>query len=171
MGAGTLYFLTVQSAISASTGQTYLQALSNMENRANMVASSGLGQFAKLQPIGGSGGSGTDLYVVETPLGGGSMQRYGPNNGVSNAVDESNNIYEYEVVSSYSVGPFMNLSMLPFVGNVPGVGSPVQLSMTTHRIVEHPNGLAGGSGGSGGGVITGTGSGLPFIPPAGSTAN
>ena len=142
MGAGTLYFLTTQCALAAGSASTYGQALTNVEQKSNEIASSGLGQFAKLQPVGGSNSSGIDLFVVVTPISSSSPTTVGPNTPYTGTVDTNTNVYEYEVRATYDVGPFMNLSNLPFVGDVPGIGSPARLTMVGNRHVEFTGGLS-----------------------------
>ncbi len=142
MGAGTLYFLVVQCGVAASGASTYSQALTNMEAKSKEIAATGLGKFASLAPVGGFNGSGTDLYVIETSVSGGDPTKHGPNTPLTGTIDPNSNVYEYEVRATFNVGPFMNLSALPFVGTVPGIGSPVRLSMTADRHVEFTEGLS-----------------------------
>ena len=70
------------------------------------------------------------------------------------SVDTVANIYELSVTSTYSVAPLINLSAVPILGAVPGLGQPVTLTFTANRPVEHPGGLqtvAAATGGAFGG--------------------
>lgn len=148
MAAGTQYILTVNAASRAGTATTYGDALAAMATAANEVTVSGFGRFGKLQPVNGFSGSGTDLFIQVTPIGGaGSTTNYGPNTPFAGAVDPSANVYEYQVRSLFDVGPFVNLGGFPFIGDVPGVGRPARLSFVANRLVEFDQGLAlGGNG-------------------------
>ncbi|MBZ0187294.1 MAG: hypothetical protein K8F91_13690, partial [Candidatus Obscuribacterales bacterium] len=119
MGAGTQYLLTKECVSSAGVSSDYGTALASMESTANKIASSGFGQFAKMAPIAGYSGSGTDLYIVRTPIATGNSVTYGPNSPFAGIVNNTN-IYEYQVRSTFDLGPFLNLSAVPFIGTVPG---------------------------------------------------
>ncbi len=171
-GAATLYFMTIQGAVSAGDSATYAEALNAMESTINNIKSSGLGQFANLVPVGGYSGTGANLFVIVTPTGGGSgSTHYGPNTPFVAVLDTDNNIYEYQVRTTYDVGPFLNLSCLPFVGGVPGIGAPARMNFVAHRHVEAIDGLAvGGPGTDAGGGdpspggLPGPGGGPPTTP-------
>lgn len=166
MGAGTQYLMTVQCAGGAGASTTFNDALSAMDREAVLFANSGFGQFAKLHPVGGHNGTGTDLYLIETSLAGSNSLAYGPNTGGPAALNSNNNVYEYQVRSTFDVGPFVNMASMPWVGDIPGVGRPARLSFVAHRNCEFTEGLAmgatgvpivaaGGSGSSGGSSGTG----------------
>lgn len=146
MGAGTQYLMTKQCASAAGSSTTYRDALLAMEREANLFVNSGFGQFAKLRAVGGYSGTGTDLYVIETNLTGGS-RTYGPNTQVTTAIDTANNVYEYQVRSVFDVGPFTNLSAVPWINTVPGVGRPARMTFVAQSLAEFTDGLALGAGG------------------------
>jgi hypothetical protein len=52
-GYAALAFLGQQCAVQASNATSYQQALVEMKTQANTIAGSGIGQFAKLAPVGG----------------------------------------------------------------------------------------------------------------------
>lgn len=174
MAAGTQYILTVNAATRAGTATTYGDALTAMAASANEITASGFGKFGKLQPIAGFSGSGTDLFIQVTPLGGGSTTNYGPNTPFAGAIDPNANVYEYQVRSIFDVGPFVNLGGFPFIGNVPGVGRPARFSFVASRMVEFDQGLAMGGNGTGlagaGGGGSGGGSG-PIASSGGGTGS
>lgn len=142
MGYASLYYLTSQCASEASTSSSYTDARTKMQTRATQITSSGIGQFAKLVPIGGSAGTGTDLYITVTDINAKTTQEYGPNTGFVGAVDETNFIYEYTVRATFNVGPFLNLSGIPFIGAIPLIGQAVPVRCFAHRAIEHTSSLS-----------------------------
>lgn len=146
MGYAVVYLTAKQCASSAGSSQTFNDALSSSETTARTIAANGFGQFAKVQPVGGFNGSGMDLYTVNTDLNTLVSNVQGPNTPYVGIVDADRNTYEYQTVVTYDVGPFLNLSSLPFVGGVPGVGSPARLSATAQSHVENLIGLNPGGG-------------------------
>lgn len=157
MAAGTQYLLTVECAGRAGTAATFEDALTSMERTSNEISSSGFGRFGKLQPIAGYSGSGTNLFINVTRLNNGGTLVYGPNLPYAGIIDKSNRVYEYQVRSTFDVGPFVNLSLFPFIGDVPGVGKPARLSFVANRTVEFADGLA--MGGNGTALASGGGNG------------
>lgn len=176
MAAGTQYLLTVECASRAGNAATFEDALTAMERTSTEITTSGFGKFGKLQPIAGYSGSGTNLFINVTRLNNGGTLVYGPNVPYAGIIDKSNRVYEYQVRSTFNVGPFVNLSMFPFINDVPGVGKPARLQFVANRTVEFADGLAmggngtvlasGGRGGSGGGYPLGGGSGGGGTLPA-----
>lgn len=179
-GASVVYFVAGQTAISAGNAASYPSALDQVQSTANTLASSGFGQFAKLQPVGGYNGCGVDLYTTQTSVTSSNVTTSGPNTPLAVNPDTSNNLYSYDTVATYDVGPFVNMGAMPFIGGIPGVGKPARLTFNASRNIEHPDGLtgigsvsnppAGGSGPSagGGGMTTpnpGGGGGPTVIPP------
>lgn len=141
-GIGTGYLAAKQAAGRASTQSTYSEALAVVQQESAYFVSSGFGQFAKLAPIGGAGGSGMDLSVVATPYGGGSSPtEYTANSPIPTTADPNTNTYEYKVRAQFNVGPFMDLSSLPWIGNVPGLGPPAPMNFSATGSVEFPEGL------------------------------
>ena len=164
MGYGTVYFAAKQCASSAGTSLSYSDALVKASQTASTLTSSGIGQFSKLVPVAGSGGSGMDLFILETNVASQTSSSYGPNTPMSGSVNDGC-LYEYQTVLTYDVGPFLPLGSLPFVGDVPGVGSPVRMTCVAHSYIEHTGEIAS-AGGPGGGSGGGTG-GASLPPPPG----
>lgn len=154
-GAATVWLLTIQCAGTASQAPKYSSMLDDMEQKALAITSSGFGQFAKLKPVNGYRGTGTDLYVVVTNIQDGHAYYFGPNSGFSNWVDPSVAIFEVECRSKFEVGPFLNMSGVPFIGDIPIVGKPASLTWTCSRAIEHLESL--------GPVVHGNGD--PSTPP------
>src|SRR5579883_1061443 len=71
-GAGTAYLCAKQCASRAGTQSTFTDALNVVQQESASFVASGFGQFAKMTPVGGIGGSGINLSVVSTPYGGGT---------------------------------------------------------------------------------------------------
>lgn len=164
MGAAVVAMISNQTVQAAANASGYTQALSSMKNCAVNLRNSGLGKFAKLTANGGYQGCGADLYVVETKLVGTTSKLYGPNSTVPPPIDTVNNVYEYQVRISFTVVPFINMSGIPLVNTIPGVGQPTTLNWTSHSNVEYPEGLVaaglgGGGMGAGNGGIGGGGGG------------
>lgn len=145
-GYASVAFLGQNCAVQASNSPTYAQALTEMRNAATQMTASGIGQFAKLAPVGGYLNSGVDLYIVETDLNSKAVQEYGPNTKLTAPADPTNKIYEFSVRTSYNVGPFLNLASIPFIGGVPLVGQPVRVTTVSHRACEHDDALSYSSG-------------------------
>ena len=144
-GYAALAFLGQQCAVQASNATSYQQALVEMKTQANTIAGSGIGQFAKLAPVGGFQGCGADLWLTETDINTKVVKQYGPNTGLTGGpADPTNKIYEYTVRTSYNVGPFLNLASFPFIGDVPLVGKAVLVSTSSSRSEEHDDSLSMG---------------------------
>lgn len=154
-GAATVALLTTQCAATASQGPKYQTMLGDMEQLALRIAASGFGQFAKLKPVAGYKGTGTDLYVVVTDVQNGTPYYFGPNTGFNNLVDPSVALFEVECRSKFDVGPFLNMAGMPFIGSIPIVGKPARLTWNCSRVVEHLESL--------GPVVRGNGD--PNTPP------
>lgn len=142
-GAATAYMMTRQASITAATAINFPAATSGVVQDMNSWLASGLSKFAKLKPVKGLQGSGINLFIAVTDPGGDVVHNYGPNTPVPPPIDVVNKVYEYEARGTFDVGPFMDLSGLPFVGTFPGIGVPVRMSYTNSRAAEHPEGLSG----------------------------
>ena len=141
-GTGTAYLLAKQAASRASTQSTFTEAVAVVQQESTYFVNSGFGKFAKLAPIGGVGGSGINLSVVATPYGGASSAtEYTANTPIPVAADPNSNTYEYKVRANFNVGPFMDLSSIPWIGTVPGLGPPAPMNFTATGSAEFPEGL------------------------------
>ncbi|MBK9142365.1 MAG: hypothetical protein IPM23_07715 [Candidatus Melainabacteria bacterium] len=181
-GASVVYFVAGQTAISAGNAASYASALDQVQSTANTLTSSGFGQFARLQPVGGYNGCGVDLYTTQTSVTSSNVVTSEPNTPLAVNPDTSNNLYSYDTVATYDVGPFVNMGAMPFIGGIPGVGRPARLTFSASRNIEHPDGLtgigsvsnppAGGSDPPSGGIGVTTpnpgGGGGPTVIPPGS---
>lgn len=141
-GIGTAYLAAKQAASRASTQSTFTEALTVVQQESTYFVSSGFGQFAKLRPVGGAGGSGMDLSVVATPYPGpGSSTESTVNTPMPSAADPDANTYEYKVTATFDIGPFTDLSAVPWIGGVPGLGPPARMNFVATGSAEFPEGL------------------------------
>jgi hypothetical protein len=138
---GTVALLTRNAAAAAATSPNYGKALAAAQASVTNDLSGGFGKFSKLTALGGINNSGIDLYIVATALTGSANNVYGPDTPLPIAPDNTNFIYEYRVVSSFTVQPFVNMSAVPFIGNVPVVGASTPFTFTAERAVEDSTGL------------------------------
>lgn len=140
-GYGTGYLCAKQCASRASTQNTFTEAMNVVKQESATFVASGFGSFAKLVPVGGIAGSGIDLYVVSVPYGGGTAVINTKNTPLGTAANPDTNTYEYKVEANFNVGPFMDMSMLPFIGSCPGLGPPARLTFVATGSAEFPEGL------------------------------
>jgi hypothetical protein len=147
--AATVGFISRQTAHQAAVSPSYAVALKAVEREATFMANSCFGKFARLDPIGGVHGCGTDLYVHRTDVKTGEITTYGPNKSCPPPIDKNKYVYEYTTRVNYIVGPFVSMAKAPFVGDIPLVGKPASLNWFTSRLVEYPEGLVGSGFASG----------------------
>jgi hypothetical protein len=147
--ANLLFFLagyTTVSAISqgcvtdAANSATFTEALANVQKRTKAALESSLGKFVKLQAVGGYKNCGVDVYIATTNVANPNIgQFFGPNTGLpagTNA-DSATTIYQYNIRSSFNVGPCINLTGLPLLGDLPMVGKPSTVEISKSRTAEH----------------------------------
>lgn len=141
-GFGTVFFICHQNASIASTQTNFDSVLSALEQSSAHLNSSALARFSRLRPVGGHRGMGSDLFIEVTSWRGDNATRsYGPNAPLTAPVDPSSNIYQVKVCSTYDVGPFLAISTVPLLGEVPGLGKPARLRVAVRRNVEYPQAL------------------------------
>jgi hypothetical protein len=143
-GVATAALIANQCANAAAVSQTYHDAAAACPAAAIQLNSSCLGQFAHLQPVGGLTGSGVNIYISVTNIGSNTTTTYGPNQPLSGSADTSNNIYEYEAQVSYNVGPFISMSAVPIVSQIPMLGKPAPFTFAVQKAAEYPDGLSVG---------------------------
>lgn len=142
MGYANVALLGTQCAVEAANAGSYPDALAKVQAKANAVTASGMGQFARLQPVGGLNGCGVDVYITETDVNTKAIQEYGPNVKMAAAYDPNNKIYEYTVRTTFNVGPFISLGLVPWIGGIPLIGVPATVKATSHRAVEHSEAIS-----------------------------
>ncbi len=145
-GAAVLLMAAHEAASSSASQRRYTDCLTAMQTDVSSFVNGSFGKFVKMRPVGGYGGSGADLFIDASSFVGNASKRFGPNTAVPPPIDLTSNIYECTVVVNCEVGPLLNLSCVPFLGGIPGLGKPVILSMSASRAAEYPRGLEFPSG-------------------------
>ena len=164
----TAYLATNDLAAKAATQASFAQALNAMAVEAYNFQSNSLAQFVKMSPQGGYTGCGDDLYVLATDIGGAGIQSSAADQSLTQTIDTTKNIYEMQVVSSYTVSPLVSMASFPLLGSIPGLGQPVTLSFAASRPIEHPGGMQTATNGGGGATVTPfarIAAGGPGVPP------
>lgn len=141
LSAGMLCMLAHQIATRASQQLTYAEALSSMKSECSRLSGSGWANFLKLQPRAGYQHCGSDLYIESTQIAGSNVQIYGPNTPLPNPPN-ANNVYEFVASTSFQVKPFIAMSGVPIVAQIPALGQPVEIKWSATRAVEHVAGLS-----------------------------
>lgn len=141
-GAVGACLITRQASIVAAGSTSFASAKSGVSSEAANLLKTCFA-FAGLKPVGGIDNNGIDLFINKTSMLDDSVEVYGPNTPVPGMIDLADGVYEYEAISTFDVMPYVNLSSLPFLGTVPGVGCPVRLRFQNVRACEHPEGLSG----------------------------
>lgn len=146
VGTASISLAARQGAAAAAASADYGSGLTAMERDVNQVRNSGFGHFLNLRPIAGSNGCGADLWIEKTDVSSPtSIQFCGPNSKAPTPIDSNAFIYEYCCVASFQVGPLCNLSAVPFIGSIPGLGPPASIRYTAMAAAEYPNGLSSGA--------------------------
>lgn len=144
VGYGTVFFICLQSASTASTQTNFDGSLNALERCAGTLNQSGLARFSRLQPVAGYRGLGSDIFIdVTNWRAGHTSASFGPNTPIPPPIDVSTNMYQFNVRSTYDVGPLLAISGLPVLGDVPGLGRPARITVAVQRQAEYPLGLAG----------------------------
>jgi hypothetical protein len=146
LAAAGVLIMDIQCASSAASAPTFTQALLAVTTQSNQLQSYGISHFMNLQPVGGYENCGIDLYVHASNYRNGPNADFGPNKAPSGPADPETYVYEYSTKASYLVTPWVNLSNVPIVGNIAGLGKPVQLTFNASRAIEDIEGLTAGSG-------------------------
>jgi hypothetical protein len=141
IGFATVQMVAQQAATAAAASSSYTQALAAMTATENNLMNTGFAKFAKIQPVGGYSGSGCDLYVAQTDVISQAITSLGPNTPAPSPIDPKKYIYEYQVKVNFQILPFVNMSGVPFIGSVPGLGAPASVQYAGSRAVEYPEGL------------------------------
>lgn len=150
-GAAVAYFITRQCVSVASTQRSFDAALDGVRSTSSDLLSKGLAKFMHIRPVGGYEDCGVDLYTVAVSfLQQNNVTEYGPNLTITTPLDSQQFVYESSARSTFDVGPFVSMSGIPFVNQIPGLGKPARLSFRVERAIEHPIDYVklGSSGGS-----------------------
>lgn len=156
----TIWYISFQSALNASVQTTFSEALQRLKGRSDQFNSTGFTTMLRMNPKGGYSNCGTDLVIESVDfMDAAKNVKYGPNLAVPPPIDLTNRFFEISANSKYEVAPFVNLSAVPFLKDVPGIGRPLTLTATVSRCAEFPQGLTRGpfaSGTAATGPLTGT---------------
>jgi hypothetical protein len=166
VAGATQYLASNDFVAKAATQPDYPTALNSMANEAYQFQSSGLAQFVHMAANGGYTGCGDDLFVLSTDIASGTVTSSAANQPLGQPINTKNTMYEFSVRSQYSVSPLVNLSAVPLLGAIPGLGKPMEFVFVANRPVEHPGGLQAASGGN----VVGGGSVTPFARVPGNPA-
>ena len=123
----------------------YDASLAAIELESSRLNSSGFANFMHLHPRGGYHATGTDLFVYAVDLARWSNHPCSSDQTrlCTPPIDTSATIYEVQARETYDVGPFVSLASVPFLGDVPALGKPVQFTVNWNRTSEFPQGLSG----------------------------
>ncbi len=133
-----------ECATTAASQRDFDKVLSATYSVATNFVQTGFGSFAKMVPVGGYQSSGVDVYIDASNFRAvGTSQRFGPNTPVPPPIDQNTWVYECTAKASFQVGPAINMSVVPFLSDVPGLGKPATITVSASRAAEHPDGLDG----------------------------
>lgn len=139
--------LSQSCATDAANSASFTEALLNVQKRTNSLVDSSLGKFVKLRPVGGYKSCGVDVYLATTNVANPNVgQFFGPNTGLpaGATADAATTIYQYNIRSSFDVGPCVDLQHVPLIGSMPMVGKPSTVEISTSRMAEHIDCLSSG---------------------------
>lgn len=141
--AGMVTLLVAHQTCTRAAAQTRFDyALDAFGQEAVSMKASPLVTFLRMQPVYGFNGAGADLYVQKTETtSSNKIELLGPNIALVPPIDSSKNVYEFVSQVTYSVPPVFNMSGVPFINQVPGLGRPCHLTFASNKMVEHPEGL------------------------------
>jgi hypothetical protein len=151
-------WLIAQNCVSrAASSIDFTQAMIAVQQECTTMRTSGFGQFAQLQPQQ-AGTAGINLWVdALDPTTGKVAQTYAMNTPVPPPIDTTKYLYEYGVDLEFKQGPFLNMSGVPFIGSIPGIGQPAMVTFKLEQSAEYPAGVVGSGGaGTGGGTPSNT---------------
>lgn len=150
MGIATAQFIGSQAIGKAAVANTPADAVDAMYSELDRLAESNFCKFANITidgtlPLPPSSPSGptlfvprsihaTKLYVVRTNIQ--SQVTEHASAPPPDQFDPNTYIYEYYGVASFRISPFINLSGIPGLGLVPGLGQSYNFRYTAARAVE-----------------------------------
>lgn len=142
LGCGfcTVFLIAQQTASTGSAQTNFEDTLSSVAQAAKTLTESGLGQWLKLKPVGGYDNSGVDVFVetLSYKQNSGQYHLYGPNASAPLPAQPAEYVYSIKTEATFTVAPFTSLGSFPFIGTIPGVGSPATIRISASRAVEEP---------------------------------
>jgi hypothetical protein len=137
----TICLLTQQCVSQAAKQHTYQEALKVASNESQSWLNSPFASFAKLSAVSGYRNSGIDLYVEATDFRTTKVTSFGPNKPIPSPLDPQTFVYELAAASSFEVKPFVDMSKIPVLGGIAGLGQPITLNYRCAKAAEHIAGL------------------------------
>lgn len=148
MSIGTAQFMGMQAVQKAAVANTPADAVDAMYTELDSQANSNFAKFANISIDGayltpppgvfssrsGRMSSITGLYVVRTNIQ--SQVTEHAKAPPPDQFDPNTYIYEYYGVTNFQIRPFINLSGIPGLGLIPGLGQPYVLKFAATRAVE-----------------------------------
>jgi len=142
LSAATVMLTTNYAVGSAASQATYAEALNSVVTTENFMLTSGFAKFAKISATGGFQNCGVDLFTQVSTYGSGNTGLLGPNTPVPTPVNATNQMCEYVAMGHFQIAPFISMSGIPLVNQIPGLGQPLQMNFRAVKMVEHPQGLS-----------------------------
>lgn len=155
LGTGSIALITSQAASKAAVQSTYDKSLTAAGDAASALVNSPLGRFLNIRAAGGYENRGIDLYIIASPVRGGQQNVFGPNTGLPAPPDALDYVYEYSAHSAFEVAPWVSMSGVPGLKEVPGLGKPAPIHFNWCSSIENIQALETGNVASsqgGGGV-------------------
>jgi len=154
-GSATAWLIARECASTAANSIDFDSALLAADQQCTNLTTSGFGKFAQLQPLK-PGRSGVNIWVQSIDATTGAITAtYPKNQGALPPIDTTKNIYEYVAQVEFKVGPFLNMSGVPFIGSIPIVGKPAEVNYITAQSAEYPDGVIGSGSPVGGAAGSG----------------
>lgn len=142
VACASITLLSHQAASRAAAQQNFSEALTYMQEDAMTFLASGFANLNKMRPSGGYQNCGLELYTVATDFHTKKVATFGPNTPLPRPPSVLDEVYEFRCNASYEVGPFISMSMIPGLAQVPGLGRSVVLTACANRALEHPDALS-----------------------------
>ncbi|MBL8085482.1 MAG: hypothetical protein JNN26_22850 [Candidatus Obscuribacter sp.] len=138
---GYMAYSTFACVNKAAISPSYDSALTGMRDQAQLMFTGPFADFLKLTPAGGYQSTGCDLYIVSTDNDDNSVSRVGPNRALGAPLDPAKATGEYEVVSACDAQPLIPLAV-PFLKDIPMLGTGTRLNVSWSKMAENQTGLA-----------------------------
>ncbi len=140
-GACSVWLISFQTAATAVEQQSFAESLNAAANQAKAITQTGISKWVKLQPVGGYQNSGVNLFVEKLSFrtGSGQYWLYGPNASAPPPAQAADYIYSVRSEANFTVGPFLSMASWPWIGDIPGLGQPAAITITTGKAVEQPD--------------------------------
>jgi hypothetical protein len=164
-GSATAWLMARECASKAANSVDFNQAVAAVKSEMKTLRNSGFGLFARIVPtVPGACGANIQIQAIDTTSS--LVTKFPVNSPAPGPIDTSKYIYEYVAQVKVDVGPFINMSGMPFIGSIPGLGQPAHVFYSTAQNAEFPDGLIVSASSGGGGGVTPPGL-MPVFPGGG----